>query len=154
MKIRFLWFFSHSTNVCFSSGTSELPTATLNKDFLKSLRIFSPIFLTILDTAETETFFCATLVFFWHGLFSNVFLRASWLTTWSLPYRGQSCRAFRLQTLFHPMNVVQLTFNCFEISVFWKPARNKGYWIFLSFTERYLRFSYFLQIYILYVIQW
>ena len=130
---------------------------TVNKGFLECLRYFPPILLTFLVTLETEIFFFfASLVIFWHDSF--FFLMASWLITWDLPERGRSVRDSETFKRYYPQwTVILVTFRCFGISVFLKPALCFGIsvflkpaltkWIFhffLPFIRRYLKHSNFL----------
>ena len=114
------WFFrSFSKPVLFSR--CFWPIAALNKGFLELLMLFPSIFLTILDTVETEIFFfCASLVIFWHGSLSMAFLVASWLISWGLPDRGRSFRnlqAFKRCSTW--WTVILLTFNCLKFQFSW-----------------------------------
>ena len=121
----------HSTSECFSLVSSETLLHSTGVSWIVS-DFFLPIFLAVLDTMETEIlFFCASLVIFWHGLFSNASLMASWLITWGLSDRGQSFRDWGLQTIFHPKTLIMLTFICFKISIFWSSWVSKGIFQFV-----------------------
>ena len=47
-------------------------------------------------SGEEIFFFSTSLVIFWHGLFSKVFLMASWFINRDLPDRRQSFRASKI----------------------------------------------------------
>ena len=142
MRIRFPWFF-RSFNKWVILSRRFWTIAVRNSSFLEHLRLFSPIFLTILDTVEPEVFFCVSLVIFWYdvvfeGLFDDFLaysLKYSWLTTifWN-------SEAFKRS--FTQWTVILLTFSCFKISVFRKPVRNQiNISTLLPFIRRYLTFS-------------
>ena len=127
MKIWFQWFFRlFSDRVLFSRVFWTI--ATLNRVSWNDSEFLLPFF-NILDTVEAEIFFfCACPVIFWHGSFSNAILMASWFMPWGLPDRGLFFRDYEtFNHCFIQWTVVLLTFSCFEISIFLKPACNKVY---------------------------
>ena len=77
----------HSTNECSSPDVSD--PLLRSTGFSGKFQILPPIFLTLLDTVNSETFFfCASLVIFWHGSFSNAhlmyfFLAYNLMSSWS-----------------------------------------------------------------------
>ena len=125
MRSRFPWFFRpFNKRVFFSWRLSTI--AALNRGFLESLRLFPLIFLTILDTMETEIFFvCASFAIFWRVWISKAFSMTSWLMTCGLHDRGRPFRnseAFKRYSI--QRTVILLAFSCCKM-FFFKSAPNK-----------------------------
>ena len=77
MRVRFSWLLSSLKKRVFLSKRFWT-IAALNSSFLERLRRFLRIFLTIMNTMESEIyFFCTSLAIFWHGSFLKAFFVAS-----------------------------------------------------------------------------
>ena len=119
--------------------------AALNRGFLERLWLFLPVFLTNLDTERTDLFsFRASLVAFRHESFSTTFFKTSWLMTWGLPGRLRYSRDSEAIILYSTRwTVILLALNCFETSVFLKPASRKvDISIFLVLIRRWRLVSF------------
>ena len=83
-------------------------------------RTYSSRLLTLMNIVETKiSHFRVSLVIFWHGSFSEAFLRASWLVTWGLSDRRRSVRESEtFKRCSTRWSVIPLNFVWFEILVF------------------------------------